>query len=293
MARRLKDLVSETVTNYRYVTERIARTESARVQHVAQIKSIKDNGYRYVKWYAEPGACKYCREIADNDEEDLGIGVFNVDDCPDIPIHPNCRCSISATWVEGKKNLTNGAPESSLLHLPKMKMDLQFFARKDPQKEYGLTDNEMLSINRYVGSESYKLNATLRSGTKLTLVQQNEVKGIDGALNKLPIYSGNAPLNRSFLSANNREQLDKLSAKILEDGYYQDPAYASSSKGIYDPDEVFRLKILKIHSGCDVKSVRSDENEILFPRNTIFKVVNYYHDTTDPGKLIIEVGGSR
>lgn len=102
MARQLKDQVRKTVTNYRYVTERIARTESARVQHAAQIKSVKDNGYHYVKWYAEPGACKYCREIADNDEEDLGIGVFKVDDCPDIPVHPNCRCSISAYWIDKK-----------------------------------------------------------------------------------------------------------------------------------------------------------------------------------------------
>lgn len=103
MARQLKDQVRKTVTNYRYVTERIARTESARVQHQAQIKSIKDNGYHYVKWYAEPGACKHCREIADNDEEDLGIGVFDVLDCPDVPQHPNCRCSISAYWID-KKN---------------------------------------------------------------------------------------------------------------------------------------------------------------------------------------------
>lgn len=104
MATKLKDLVRNTVINSRYVVERIARTESARVQHAAQIKSIKDNGYRYVKWYAEPGACKYCREIADNDEEGLGIGVFNVDDCPSIPVHSNCRCSISAHWVEEKQN---------------------------------------------------------------------------------------------------------------------------------------------------------------------------------------------
>lgn len=102
MARQLKDMVRKTVTNYRYVTERIARTESARVQHAAQIKSVKDNGYQYVKWYAEPGACKYCREIADNDEGDLGIGVFKIDDCPDIPVHPNCRCSISTYWIDKK-----------------------------------------------------------------------------------------------------------------------------------------------------------------------------------------------
>ncbi len=141
MAAKLKDLVSTTVTNSRYVVERIARTESARVQHAAQIKSIKDNGYRYVKWHAEPGACKYCREIADNDEEGLGIGVFEIDDCPNIPVHPNCRCSISAHWVEGKNNWADNTPESAK---EKLRMNLQHFGRKP-----SLTTNVKVIQERY------------------------------------------------------------------------------------------------------------------------------------------------
>lgn len=104
MARRLRDQVKSTVDNSRYVTERLARTESARVQYQAQIDSIKANDYRYVKWYAEPGACRVCQRIADNDEYDLGVGVFPVDEVPEIPIHPNCRCSISAYWIEKEKH---------------------------------------------------------------------------------------------------------------------------------------------------------------------------------------------
>lgn len=100
MARLLKDQVRSTINNHRYVTERIARTESARVQHVAQVKSLTDNGYRWCKWYAEPGACRVCREIADNDNYDKGLGVYPVDKAPEIPVHPNCRCSISAFWSD-------------------------------------------------------------------------------------------------------------------------------------------------------------------------------------------------
>ncbi|GGI64244.1 hypothetical protein [Limosilactobacillus caviae] len=110
MARRLKSQIKDTVNNARYVTERLARTESARVQYQAQIDSIKAADYKYVKWYAEPGACRVCQEIADNDRYDLGYGVFPVDEAPSIPVHPNCRCSISAYWVDGKDNLSkNGS----------------------------------------------------------------------------------------------------------------------------------------------------------------------------------------
>lgn len=104
IARNLRDQVKTTIKNHVYVTERLARTETARVQYEAQVDSIKAADYKYVKWYAEPGACRVCQEIADNDEYDLGYGVFPVDEVPEIPIHPNCRCSISAYWVENKKH---------------------------------------------------------------------------------------------------------------------------------------------------------------------------------------------
>lgn len=96
MARQLKDQVSKVVQNYSYVTERIARTETARVQFAAQMKSFKDNDFKYVKWCTEAGACKTCLEISETDNENIDQGIYTIDDCPDIPVHPNCRCSVAA-----------------------------------------------------------------------------------------------------------------------------------------------------------------------------------------------------
>lgn len=98
MARLLKNQVRSTINNHRYVTERIARTESARVQHAAQVKSLTDNGYHWCKWFTEPGACRVCREIAGNDRYGEGLGVYPVKEAPEVPVHPNCRCSISAFY---------------------------------------------------------------------------------------------------------------------------------------------------------------------------------------------------
>ena len=108
MATKLKANVAKTVANYRYVTERLARTESARVQHRAQIDSLIANDYRFCKWHAEPGHCKVCGEIASNDPDGNGRGIYEVDDVPNIPVHPNCRCSISAYWVNGQDNSYRG-----------------------------------------------------------------------------------------------------------------------------------------------------------------------------------------
>lgn len=103
MARLLKEHVRTVVTNHRYVTERLARTESARVQFVAQKNSLIKMDYRFCKWHAEPSACKICSDIVNNDDG-FGKGVYEIDDCPIVPAHPNCRCGISAYWVDGKNN---------------------------------------------------------------------------------------------------------------------------------------------------------------------------------------------
>ena len=103
MAKWLTGMVSATVGNQRYVAERLARTETARVQFEAQQKSIIDAGYKYVKWMAEGSACKLCREIAYKDNGYDEDGVYKAKDVPDIPVHPNCMCSISAYWVDDDK----------------------------------------------------------------------------------------------------------------------------------------------------------------------------------------------
>ena len=103
MAKWLTGMVSAAVGNQRYVAERLARTETARVQFEAQQKSILDAGYKYVKWMAEGNACKLCREIAYKDNGYDENGVYKAKDVPDIPVHPNCMCSISAYWVENDK----------------------------------------------------------------------------------------------------------------------------------------------------------------------------------------------
>ncbi|MCZ9642009.1 MULTISPECIES: hypothetical protein [Lactobacillus] len=102
MARYLRDQVSDTFKNAVYASERLARTESARVQHKAQLKSLKDNGYDFCKWHLEPGACKICIGIRE-DATKYGLGVYRTEDVPDIPVHPNCRCAISAYWVDEDK----------------------------------------------------------------------------------------------------------------------------------------------------------------------------------------------
>lgn len=99
VARNLRDQLKSTVDNQRYVTERLARTESSRVQAQAEILSMKGNGFKYCIWIDEPRACIECKQIA-NKDNGWGKGVYLVDNVPFLPAHPNCRCVLSAYWVD-------------------------------------------------------------------------------------------------------------------------------------------------------------------------------------------------
>ena len=105
IARQLRDQVKTAVQTQRYITERIARTESARVQTQAQLQSFKQYGYDYVQWINEPTACQICVDIGSGGIG--GQGVYKTVDVPDIPVHPNCRCSIAAWYDPAAQNSTD------------------------------------------------------------------------------------------------------------------------------------------------------------------------------------------
>lgn len=253
MAVRLKSQVKDTVTNNRYVTERIARTESARVQYTAQIEAIKKNGYQFVQWFAEPKACVICSAIA-RQNNGYGPGVYKINKVPKIPddTHPNCRCSISETWVEGQQNLA-------------------------------LSDNEQSALNRYISSDAYKLNDDLRRNN-ITQAEKLMIAALDTALVKMPVYFSTQPLQRDYFFSNNDQKENFVSQ--MDNGWFEDPAYISSSKIHYgEGKEQVHVIIVDNKTGRDISEYNSSEKEVLFPRNTRFKVEDFY--VNDDGVLTV------
>lgn len=78
-----------------YISNRLAITESARVQGDIAKRSYQAMGYKKYIWIAEPDACPVCAAL--NEE------IFRFEtDAPSIPMHPFCRCSIAAYYDEDK-----------------------------------------------------------------------------------------------------------------------------------------------------------------------------------------------
>ena len=87
MARELRDRFN--VTGYQ--AERLARTETARLQTAIQRDSLEENGIKQYEYIAEPSACKVCSAL-DGDIyklKDMVVG-------KNAPVlHPSCRCRIA------------------------------------------------------------------------------------------------------------------------------------------------------------------------------------------------------
>ena len=78
-----------------YATERLMRTELARVQTEAQKQSFKRNGFTYFEFITNSGCCPICAAINGKhykvDKMQIGLNA--------PPIHPHCRCS-TAAWED-------------------------------------------------------------------------------------------------------------------------------------------------------------------------------------------------
>lgn len=91
------NMIKENTKNALYMADRLARTESARVQ-IEVIKDMaKEAGYKKLIWIAEPNSDRTCETCLD-----LHGKIFEISDSrvgvelP--PIHPNCRCSVAAYY---------------------------------------------------------------------------------------------------------------------------------------------------------------------------------------------------
>lgn len=168
---KLKELLQTTVNNWRYVTQRLINTELARVQYKAQKDSITKADYKYVKWIAEPKACSTCNRIARTDNG-WGKGVWELEKVPDIPqdTHPNCRCAISAHWVD---DISEKEKAYAGYRVGNSKVDLDYIKSDEFKHKFKQA------------SDNPKLNKQLYKLAKAMLTHRNGTDGEDSyILNK-------------------------------------------------------------------------------------------------------------
>lgn len=156
-------------------------------------------------------------------------------------------------------------------------------AKKTINKKIELNNDEIYSINKYIGFESYTYNEKLRNGILLTDKETKILNDLDSALSKMPKYSDTVTRSVSI----NSEDIDYFLKNYKVGSVITHKAYTSATKGdIYNPDARVQM-VIKSKNGRDISEYNKKEQEILFVRNTRFNVIKV--DTNDDFYVRIEL----
>ena len=154
---------------------------------------------------------------------------------------------------------------------------------KSREKKYELSKDEKYAINKYIGFDSYTYNEKLRNNIDLTKEEEKILNNLDSALSKMPKYEGN--VTRSVSVSSN--DIDYFLKNYKVGSIVKHKAYTSTTKGdIYNPDARVQMNIVS-KNGRDITKYNKEEQEILFIRNSKFKVKKV--DTNDDFYVRIEL----
>ncbi len=230
--------IKKTYNTSAYNAKRLAETEVSRCHNKAFDRFCREVGVKKVRYNAIFDK-RTCSECADYDGE-----VFDFNKKLDLPMHPLCRCF----YEIADDNCNDNKPVI---------------------KE--LTDDELLAINRYISSDSYKINEKLRYDLDLTDEDEKFIKDLDSALDKMPIYKGEVSRSLEFYDV---EELKIFLDKYKIGDIVNYKGYTSTTNGeTYNSDGQVQIFIKSI-TGRDISNVNKSESEILYKRNTKFKVVD-------------------
>lgn len=141
---------------------------------------------------------------------------------------------------------------------------------------------EKQAILNYISGGSYLLNAKLRVNEVLTSAEAEQISALDSALRKLPKYKGQ--VERSLML--DKDSLLAFAYQHTIGSVVSYPAYTSASTDTgYHRSPTVLLRI-QSKNGRDLRSYNDAEQEILFCRNSCFKVLEA---TFDNGTFVLKM----
>ena len=190
-------------------------------------------------------------------------------------MHPNDRCTTVAEFDDEKiEELTRRAKDKdgNSVTVPQDMSYKEWYA-----KNIKLTDDEKGAITEYSSPRAYTLNEKLRNKINLNEMEQELVKNIDNALNKLPNYNKITYRQIGFDFLGPKEYYNFIN-RHKNNEFINYDQFISSSKNYNDYEVEDKLKIeitIEGKTGKDIRGLAGmkEENEVLFRRDVWFKVI--------------------
>ena len=130
---------------------------------------------------------------------------------------------------------------------------------------------------QYKSFESYLVNDALRTSGFEGLDAQKKVfvETLDRALQKMKRYQGDLLRTVDFSDYPNQEALDTFLKDYTPDNVVTIPQYWSTSKSEgYNDSASVKIHIMNAKHGRDISDIGLDEAEVLYERNTAFRVIH-------------------
>lgn len=189
--------------------------------------------------------------------------------------------AIMAAKSRWRKTMHDYADFSDTMELPQEKE--RFYTGKaakgkpnvaKKQESAILNNEERQALNQYVSSTGYRINEAIRSGN-LSKSEEILKQNLDSALKKMPKYDGNLIRTLDFSDfANADEQTELYAAQYTPDDKIKLEEYISTSTEVgYHSNPQVIIYIQNSRNGHDISSIWNAENEVLYERNTVFKVL--------------------
>ena len=225
LARELRKAFGASVND----SERLMRTEMARVQTAAQQESFERNGFKEYEYICcgLPDACEICRALDGK--------IFNVKDmmvgenAP--PMHPNCHCSTAAAaanredfdaWLDAKaagetglgfeewksveKSTGSGKPLVKSISLDDFDTLKGLIGDKVKSPKYHITDEVMDTI-----SKTLQEKAALRSFDAIRIKSLEDKKVFDTVFTPIGTwYSAELHINGKFFNGKTLNQIQSI-----------------------------------------------------------------------------------
>lgn len=250
---------------------RLIYTEGTYVMAEATINPFEEDFEEYkISTAGDSKVCPVCRKVSEKvfkiTERKAG---FNFP-----PFHAWCRCSFIPyvedweKWMDDYVEKHKGKKEVAMSMALNIKQD-KLTLKVNYDEIFNLSSEEKIALNRYISSDSYKINDKLRRGITLNESDEIFIENLNKALDKMPIYKGKVTRDLTFMFDEDFE--DFLEEHQINESVPYTAFTSGTTNKIYSENAHVRI-IIESKNGRDISMYNTKEKEVLFKNNTLFNV---------------------